>query len=63
MGGRGSTRLENPNCYGLRKMFHKMYYHFRPDYWYWIVVILGRKLMIAITALMFAKNPAFQARR
>lgn len=37
-----------------------MYYHFRPDYWYWIVVILSRKLLIAITALMFAKNPAFQ---
>ena len=37
-----------------------MYYHFRPDYWFWIVVILGRKLMIAVTALMFAKNPGFQ---
>jgi hypothetical protein len=37
-----------------------MYYHFRPDYWFWIVVILGRKLMIAVTALMFNKNPAFQ---
>ncbi len=38
----------------------RMYYHFRPDYWFWIVVILGRKLMIAVTALMFNKNPAFQ---
>ena len=38
----------------------RMYYHFRPDYWFWIVIILGRKLMIAVTALMFNKNPAFQ---
>jgi hypothetical protein len=37
-----------------------MYYHFRPDYWFWILVILSRKLMIAVTALMFNKNPAFQ---
>ncbi len=95
--GRGASRLENPNCYQIRKMYHKyvsvalsvtapvlgrlcgcecyivvmmtspcamcsgrMYYHFRPDYWFWIVVILGRKLLIAVTALMFNKNPAFQ---
>ncbi len=38
----------------------RMYYHFRPMYWYWIVVVLARKLLIAITALMFAKNPGFQ---
>ena len=37
-----------------------MYYHFRPDYWFWIIIILGRKLLIAVTALMFNKNPAFQ---
>ncbi len=37
-----------------------MYYHFRPNYWYWICVVLGRKLFIAFTALMFAKNPGFQ---
>jgi hypothetical protein len=92
---RGGSRLENPNCYQIRKMYHKcvcafaprvvatlvvfvavkssratswcgcscyvrMYYHFRPDYWFWIVIILGRKLLIAVTALMFNKNPAFQ---
>ncbi len=39
---------------------NRMYYHFRPDYYYWILVILSRKLLIAITALMFNKNPAFQ---
>ncbi len=38
----------------------RMYYHFRPDCWYWILMILGRKLMIAVTSLMFNKNPAFQ---
>ena len=37
-----------------------MYYHFRPDFYYWILVVLSRKLLIAITALMFRKNPTFQ---
>jgi hypothetical protein len=38
----------------------RLYYHFRPEQWYWILIILGRKFLIAITALMFNKNPAFQ---
>ena len=37
-----------------------MYYHFQPDYWFWIMIILARKLNIAITALLFNKNPCFQ---
>ena len=36
------------------------YYHFRPDKWYWIECIIARKFLIAFTALMFNKNPAFQ---
>ena len=58
--GVGRTRLTNPNAYDFRKRFHKLYYHFRPDRWYWIEVIIARKFFIAFTALMFNKNPAFQ---
>ena len=56
----GKTRLENPHCYDLRKMYHKLYYHFRPDCWFWILLVLSRKFIIAMTALMFSRNPAFQ---
>jgi hypothetical protein len=38
----------------------RLYYHFRPRCWYWVFVIIGRKFMIAMTALLFNKNPAFQ---
>ena len=38
----------------------RVYYHFRPDFWFWIIVILLRKISIAATALMFSSNPAFQ---
>ena len=58
--GLGSSRLENPNGYSIRKRYHKLYYHFRPDFWFWLLVIILRKFGIAFTALMFNKNPAFQ---
>jgi hypothetical protein len=45
---------------GVSCVTTRLYYHFRPEQWYWILVILGRKFLIAITALMFNKNPAFQ---
>jgi len=56
----GDTRLSNPHAYDLRKRYHKVYYHFKPDYWFWILVILGRKFLIAVTSLLFVRNPAFQ---
>ena len=58
--GMGKTRLDNPHAYDVRKRLHKIYYHFRPDYWFWILCIIARKFFIAFTALMFNKNPAFQ---
>jgi hypothetical protein len=56
----GQTRLTNPYAYEIRKMYHRAYFHFRPDRFYWITAILARKFGVAITALMFTKNPAFQ---
>ena len=44
----------------FRKRYHRLYYHFRPDRYYWILLIVGRKAGIAFTALMFNKNAAFQ---
>lgn len=29
--------------YMVRKWLHKMYYFFRPDYYFWVMIILGRK--------------------
>lgn len=29
--GKGRTRLDNPHPYDVRKMYHKIYYHFKPD--------------------------------
>lgn len=56
----GDDRMTNRNAYSVRKRFHKLYYHFRPDTAYWILAIITRKFMIAFTALMFNRNPGFQ---
>eukprot|EP01029_Cantina_marsupialis_P014776 TRINITY_DN323_c1_g1_i2.p1 TRINITY_DN323_c1_g1~~TRINITY_DN323_c1_g1_i2.p1 ORF type:complete len:639 (+),score=220.11 TRINITY_DN323_c1_g1_i2:231-1919(+) len=56
----GDNRLTNANCYNFRKTFHKIYYHFKPDKFYWNLLIIARKFIIAFAALMFRDNPAFQ---
>ena len=55
----GKRRQTNDN-WEVRKMFGKLYYMFKPHKFYWVVIIIMRKAMIAFTSLMFKKNPAFQ---
>ena len=33
---------------------------FRVEFVYWRLVLLGRKLLLVITAIMFNQNPMFQ---
>ena len=47
-------------CYLVRKRYSRVYYHFRPEHYYWIIVIIGRKTAIAMTSLLYRKNPSFQ---
>ena len=58
--GVGSDRLTNPHAYDLRKRYSRSYYQFRPDNFFWILIILFRKFCIAATTILFNKNPAFQ---
>merc|ERR1711871_661611 len=36
-----------------------LYYHFKPGKVYWMLIILARKLGVALSALMFRRNVAF----
>lgn len=56
----GDVKTQGPKTFNLRQRYHKMYYHFAPNYWYWRVMILVRKFCIAFTSLMFNKNLTFQ---
>eukprot|EP00937_MAST-01D_sp_MAST-1D-sp2_P000675 g675.t1 len=58
--GTGQTRATNPNCHDFRKRYKDIYYRFKPQFYYWTLVIIFRKFCIAAAALMFRKTPAFQ---
>merc|ERR1711871_1803187 len=52
-------RSRSKRTYDLRKKYHKLYYHFKPGKVYWMLIILARKLGVALSALMFRRNVAF----
>jgi hypothetical protein len=56
----GDTPGTNKYAYHIRRRFHKLYYHFKPGKWYWIVIIIMRKAGIVVAGLMFRANPGFQ---
>jgi hypothetical protein len=56
----GTTRKTNPNCFDFRKRYHKLYYNFKPNFVWWILVIIIRKFLISIAAIIFRKNASFQ---
>ena len=58
--GTGDTPGNNKNAYHIRRKYHKLYYHFKPGKWYWIVAIIMRKAGIVAAGLMFRVNPGFQ---
>ena len=47
------------DTYDIRKKYHKLYYHFKPGKVYWMLVLLIRKLLICVIALIFRANVAF----
>ena len=58
--GKGDLRVTNPHCYEFRKRYSRLYYEFKPQYWWWKLLILMRKLGIVVFALVFRTNPTFQ---
>jgi len=58
--GVGFDRLSNPNAYDVRLAFSRVYYMFKPTHYYWVLVVLLRKLCLSICALIFSRNVAFQ---
>ncbi len=44
--GVGNDRLSNPSAYSLRRMYSRVYYMWKPDYYFWTVCVLVRKFFI-----------------
>ena len=55
----GNSHATNPTCYAFRKRYHLLYYQFKPDFYYWILVIISRKFLIATSGLLFRRTPVF----
>ena len=58
--GVGDDRLTNPHAYELRKRYSVLYSHFTPDTFYWVLVILARKMLIVLVPVIFNHNASFQ---
>lgn len=59
--GNDSTKLQlGGRVERIRTRYSRIYYHFRPQYYYWIMLIIARKTAIALTSLLYRKNPSFQ---
>ena len=56
----GDQRIENKHAYSFRKRYKRLYKNFKPEYWYWIIIQIARKFILAFTSLMFIRNPGFQ---
>jgi len=58
-GSQFDKRFER-QAYSLSKTFRRLVYFFKPRYFYWILIIIARKALVAVTALFFQRNPALQ---
>merc|ERR1711871_1656892 len=55
----GHSSNTNPH-FMLRKSFSRLYAYYRPECYYWMLVVLARKFAIAMIALVFQSFPSFQ---
>ena len=55
----GETAMTNPNI-SVRRRFRKLYEDFKPEYKYWKLVLIARKLALAIVGILLAGNAALQ---
>ncbi len=60
--GEGETSLTNPNIH-IRRRFRKLYEDYKPEYKYWKLVLIARKLALAITGILMYGNPSLQVRQ
>lgn len=58
--GEGDNDVSNP-AFHIRKRYKKVYEDFRPQRYYWRIVLIARKAALATVALLFNTNPMFQA--
>src|SRR5690606_25513883 len=56
---KGTRDVKTAGTYGFRKRYHRLYFQFKPQFFFWILLILARKFMLGVTALLFRDNVIF----
>lgn len=65
--GVGDDKLTNPHALAVRRAFGRSYYAFKPDYFWWAVVVIARKVRAAHRPIALpcraspSPSPAFPA--
>ncbi len=57
--GEGESSLTNPNIH-VRRRFRKLYEDYKPNTRYWKMVLLGRKLALAVVGILLQGKPVLQ---
>jgi hypothetical protein len=57
--GTGNSRLNNPH-FAFRQGLGKLYYMYKPSYYWWIQPILGRKFLLIAIGAFLRDNPSMQ---
>ena len=59
--GEGETTLTNPHI-SVRRRYRKLYEDYKPEFKYWRLVLILRKLCLAIIGILMTGNPELQVR-
>ncbi len=57
--GQGETSLTNPSIH-IRRRYRKLYEDYKPQFAYWKLVLIARKLVLAVTGIVLAGNASLQ---
>ena len=57
--GREAYKNANPHFF-FRKKVGKLYYPFKPEFYWWTLVILARKILLVLAAVMIRSDSGFQ---
>jgi hypothetical protein len=51
--------LKDARVWNFRKRFSTLYYQYKPEFFYWKLIILARKFCVATAGLLFRRYPVF----
>ena len=56
----GSTLETNRRCYQFRQCYGCIYSMYKPEFWYWVIVVLVKKLILIVLSMSFQYHPILQ---